>query len=1185
MTTNIHSLLRNLLVVLLLAAAFALPAFAQESRGTITGKVFDAGQAVVSNATVKITSTTMGTTVSLTTNESGVYRVPLLLPGTYSITVEASGFKRLVREGVLLQVNGTVDLDLALEVGGTQDSITITGEGSPLETTTASMGQVIDQRRIAELPIAHGDPFKLIGLATGVSFTGSQRLDRPFEPTHIVGYAMDGTRGNRSDITIDGVSSTATANANEVISSYVPPQDLVAEFKVQTATFDAATGNTEGGVTNLSIKAGTNNFHGTAYWTKLAPKLFANDFFANANKIPRPDFNYNRWGGTVGGPVWIPKVYKGKNRTFFMYGIEKIPESRPRNNGTPTVPTEKMKQGDFSELLAPSLNPTNLAVHPYQIFNPFTRRAIAGGRFQQDPFIGNIIPASLINPVARKVVDGFFPKPLTAGNVDGTNNFQNPALQENIQYLTQTIRIDHVISDKQRIFGRASWYDRDSDYNNYFGNIATGEAFLFKSRQATFDDVYTVNSTTVLNFRYGYNRFIRGTNSNPGNRGMDLTTLGFPASYNALIPEATRRFPRFDIAGYQGTGVGGELRPNDTHSLVAVVNKSLGNHSLKTGMEFRSYRETSGFFANTQTGQFNFDATWTRGPFDNSATAPGNLGQSVAAFLLGVPSGGGVTRAADYAEQSTTTGIFFHDDWKVNQRLTLNLGLRWEIEGALTERYNRSVSGFDANFVHPFEAAARAAYALNPTPEIPAAQFNLRGGLLFPGLNGQPRGLYQTPKKNFMPRLGFAYKLNDKTVVRGGYGIFYGFLGQRRGDVVQSGFSQVTPFVPSLNNGLTFSSTLSNPFPTGITEPRGAADGPATFLGQSITFFNPKPLSPYMQRWQLGFQRQLIGGIVAEVSYVGNRGTHIEMTRNLNALPNKYLSTSATRDQTTIDYLSANIRNPLAGLMPATAGAVFRATNIARSRLLVAFPQFDAVNTTTNEGYSWYHSLQMELEKRFSHGLTFGVNYTYSKFMEATELLNGADPDPTEVISSVDRPHRLTVNGIIELPFGKGRSFLNNTNGFISRVVSGWQVQGIYAYQSGSPLGFGNLIFNGDLKNIRLPGDQQTVARWFNTEAGFNKVVANNATGQLGSNVRAFPLRFGFIRADNLSNYDLSILKNTQLSEGKTLQFRAEFLNSFNHPFFPGPNTNPTVVQFGTVQASTQDNYARRIQLALRFIF
>jgi len=476
-------------------------------------------------------------------------------------------------------------------------------------------------------------------------------------------------------------------------------------------------------------------------------------------------------------------------------------------------------------------------------------------------------------------------------------------------------------------------------------------------------------------------------------------------------------------------------------------------------------------------------------------------------------------------------------------------------------------------------ASALAAYARNPTPEV--ATLNVRGGLLFPGVNGEGRGLYKTPKNNYMPRFGFAYKLTDKTVVRGGYGIFYGFLGQRRGDVIQSGFSATTPLNVTLNNGLTFIETLSNPFQGGIIAPKGAADGAQTFLGQSITFFNPRPLSPYMQRWQLSVQRELPGGFVTEISYVGNRGTHLEYTRNLNATPIQYLSTSPTRDQTRINYLSANVPNPFVGLMPATAGAAFRATNIARERLLRPFPHFDAVNTTDNNGYSWYHAAQVNLEKRFSKGYTFGANYTFSKFMQAAELLNAAAPLPTEVISDMDRPHRLAISGIYELPFGKGRALLANTNAVVSRIISGWQMSGVYQFQSGAPINFGNIIFTGDVKNIALDSGEQTVQRWFNTGAGFNTVAAQ----QLGGNVRTFPLRFGFVRADTISNYDLSILKNTQITEGKNLQFRAEFINAFNHPLFAAPNTGVTEVNFGRIITSNQANYPRRIQLTVKFLF
>ena len=1152
--------------------ASAVPAFAQDSRGTITGTVRDSSKGVVPGATVTVTNEAMGNPISVITNQDGFFQAPYLIAGNYKVEVELSGFKKYVRDKVEVRIADRLELEITLEVGGTVEEVTVAATTPLLETTNASRGNVVDSRRVAELPTPHGDPYALIGLAAGVSYTGSIRLDRPFEPTHIVGYAMNGTRGNRSDLTIDGVPSTATANANEVIASYVPPPDIVQEFKVETATFDASFGNTEGGVTNLSIKSGTNSLKGTAYFVKTPTNLFANDFFANANNLPLTDFNYNRYGGMAGGPIVLPG-YDGRRKTFFTYGFEGIHESRPRNNGTPTVPTEKMRNGDFSELLA--LGPQ------YQIYNPFTRRSIGGGRFQQDPFPGNIIPAGMINPVAKAALE-YIGRPLSPGNADGTGNFQQPSLPETIKYASNTIRVDHVATDRQRVYGRYSWYDRNSNYNNYFNNIATGEWFQFISRQAAFDHVWVMNSSTVMNMRYGFNRFVRGTDTNPGNHGFDLTSLGFPAAYNSAISEDLRRFPRFDISGYQGTGFGGEFRPNETHSFVGTVNKSLGAHSLRTGFEFRRYAETSEFFANDQTGQFVFDANWTRGPLDNSPTAPGNLGQSFAAFLLGLPTSGQIVRRASYDEASSTYGFYVQDDWRVGPRLTLNLGLRYEIEAALREADNRSVRGFDAAAVQPIEAAARAALNTAATG-IPREQFNVKGGLTFAGVNGQPDALYTVPKNNWMPRVGGTFKIDELTVLRGGYGLFYGFLGQRRGDVITTGFSANTPMTVSLNSGLSFIETLSNPFQGGIIEPVGAAAGIETFLGQSITFFNENPQSARNQRWQIGLQRELPGRWVADIAYVGNHGSNLPTGRNLNATPNQYLSTSATRDQANADYLSAAVPNPFVNLMPATAGAAFRSSTIARERLLRPYPHFDAVNTTTSEGWSWYHALQTGLQRRFAGGYTIGANYTYSRFTEATEFLNGADPEPWEGISSQDVPHRLSINGIYELPFGRERRFGADAGPAVNALIGGWQVQGILALQSGFPVGsFGNLFFTGDYADIAE--DNPTLNRWFNIDAGFNRVSAQQPV----SNIRTFPFRFDNVRGDRTENVDLSILKNTSLGGSRSLQFRFEAINAFNHPQFPSPggnSLNPTNTSFGRVVTSAQLNYARRIQVQLKFLF
>ena len=1157
---------------IILAAAAATPARAQDSRGTITGTVRDTSKGVVPGATVTITSKAMGNAITTVTNQDGYFQAPYLIAGTYNVTVELQGFKKYVRDGIEVRIADRLELDITLEVGGTVEEVTVAATTPLLDTTNASLGNVVDARRIAELPTPHGDPYALIGLAAGVTYTGSARLDRPFEPTHIVGYAMDGTRGNRSDLTIDGVPSTATANANEVIASYVPPPDIVQEFKVQTATFDASFGNTEGGVTNLSIKSGTNELKGTAYFVKTPPSLFSNDFFANANNLPLTDFSYNRYGGMAGGPVVLPG-YDGRRKTFFTYGFEGIHESRPRNNGTPTVPTEKMRTGDFSELLA--LGPQ------YQIYNPFTRRAIGNGRFQMDPFPGNIIPAALINPVAKAALE-YIGRPLSPGNADGTGNFQQPSLPESIKYATNTIRVDHVATDKQRIYGRYSWYDRNSNYNNYFNNLSTGEWFQFISRQAAFDHVWVMNSTTVMNMRYGFNRFVRGTDTNPANHGFDLSSLGFPAAYNAMIGDGLRRFPRFDITGYQGTGFGGEFRPNETHSFVGNVTKSMGAHSIRSGLEFRRYAETSRFFANDQTGQFVFDANWTRGPLDNSPTAPGQLGQSFAAFLLGLPTSGQIVRRASYDEASSTYGFYVQDDWRVGPRLTVNLGLRYEIEAALREADNRSVRGFDAAAPQPIEAAARAALNSAATG-IPLDQFRVRGGLTFAGVNGQPAALYEVPKNNWMPRVGATFKLDEQTVLRGGYGMFYGFLGQRRGDVITTGFSSNTPLTVSLDNGLTFIETLSTPFRNGIIEPVGAAAGIETFLGQSITFFHERPKSPRNQRWQVGLQRELPGRLVVDLAYVGNHGTQLPTGRNLNATPNRYLSTSATRDQANADYLSAAVPNPFVNLMPATAGTAFRSATIARERLLRPYPQFDAVNTTTSEGWSWYHSLQTGLQRRFSSGYTVGVNYTFSRFTEAIEFLNAGDPEPWEGISNQDVPHRLSLNGIVELPFGRGRRFGSGANPALNALIGGWQLSGIYTLQSGFPIGnFPNLFFTGNLDDIAV-GDP-ALTRWFNVDAGFNRVTAQQPV----ANLRTFPLRLDSVRGDRTNNVDLALLKNTRLHGDKSLQFRFEAINAFNHPQFPSPtgnSLNPTNASFGQVVTSAQANYARRVQVTLKFLF
>ncbi len=1177
----------SLIAIICLLAGSA--AWSQDTRGTIVGKVTDPSGAVVPGAQVTVSNPAMGTKLSLTSNAEGLYVAPLLQPGSYQVEVTSQGFKKAVRNAVEVRVADRLDISFTLEVGASDQQVTVTAELPLLNSESASLGTVIDSRRVANLPLSYGNPFLLIGLTAGVTFNGSVRLDRPFEPTHIVNYSMGGTRGNLNDITIDGAPTTATANANEVIASYVPPTDIVQEFKVQTATFDAQFGQTQGGVTNISIKSGTNSFHGSAGYSFYRPSLWSNDFFNNKSGLPVPNFKFDRWGGSFSGPVMLPKVYNGKNKTFFLFGYEGIHDARPRHDDTSnTVPTPAMHNGDFSALLK--------AGSSYAIYDPGTRTGPVNGRYTQSPFPNNTIPKDRFDPVGAAILSYYPTTEKSQGDAAGVGNYRDSSTIEALKYYNLTARVDQNIGDRQRMFFRYSRYIRNSTYNNYFDNAFVGSQFWFKSAPvAALDHVYTISPTMILNSRYSYNRFIRGGDQPPSAVGFDLSTLGFSPLFVSQAPQGdAARFPRVNLTGYISNGATNENRPVMNHTAAQTLTKSLGRHSLRGGYEFRVYQEADRFLSNQQSGQFTFGSTWTRGPLDNSATAPSSRGQSVAELLLGLPDSGSITRQADYIEQNTSWGFFIQDDWKLTSRLTLNLGLRYEFETPLVERYNRSTQSFDPTYVQEIQGAAQAAYAkLFPAynggfTQLQPSDFTVMGGMTFAGINGNPRGLYNTPKTVFLPRVGFAYQLTPTTVVRSGVGLFAGFLGERRGDVQQNGFTQNTNMVLTRDSGLHFLTTLSNPFPDGIAEPKGADDGPRTYLGQGFTFFNQNPEIPTTARWELSLQQQL-KGFVIETNYVGSKTTHMEVTRNINALPAQYLSTLRTRDNTWNNYLTASIANPMVNLVPGNTQGTYTSSNISRQTLLSPYRAFgsSALNTTENSGYSWFHSLQLSVQKRFAQGYTIQGSYTLQKWMQAVNLLNASDPRPIEEISDADAPHRFNLSAVWELPFGPGKRMLTGSNPIASRIVGGWQLSGIWSLQSGFPLAFGNSIYYGDPANILLPMGERSPDHWFNI-ADFETASSNQL---LGNQVRTWPLRFSQIRRQRINNLDIALIKDTRIGEGKNVQFRAEALNAANHPYFPSPIMTVTTAQsasdtgFGQINASNQDNYPRRIQLSLRFVF
>jgi hypothetical protein len=516
-----------------------------------------------------------------------------------------------------------------------------------------------------------------------------------------------------------------------------------------------------------------------------------------------------------------------------------------------------------------------------------------------------------------------------------------------------------------------------------------------------------------------------------------------------------------------------------------------------------------------------------------------------------------------------------HDDWKLTRKLTVNLGLRWEYETAPTERFDRTARGFDFTTASPISAAALANYAKSPDV-IPVSQFKTMGVLTFAGIGGQPRGYFDTAKKNFAPRVGMAYQLNQKTVVRAGYGIFNDVVGIDGNHANQEGFSQRTNLIPSTDNGLTFTSTLANPFPNGLVRPTPV--GPDTYIGRAISFNPSRLLTPYMQRWSFSVQHQLPSRSMLEVSYVGNRGTHLGTSRALDATPAQYLSTSPLRDQATINYLSAQVANPFNGI-PQFAGGGITGTTLTRGNLLRPYPQYNGITVTDPNGESWYHSLQARFEKRFSHGVLFNLDYTWSKYMDAVEYLNNTDGLPTHVISASDRPHRVTVNGVWELPVGKGRLLLANAPRALDMVVGGWQYQAIYLWQVGAPMNFGNVLFLGDVHDIALPADQRSLGEWFNVNAGFER----NSANALANNIRTFPLRLSGVRSPGPNYWNMSLYKQFKLREKLRLQVRTEWEGALNTPQFAAPNVAPANSLFGQINGTQGE--ARRIYAGLKILF
>ncbi len=1140
-----------------------LPLRGQETRGAIQGRVSDSSGAALPSVEVSATNNATGVEATAKSNESGNYVLPYLLTGKYTLHAQAPGFKKFVRDGIELRINDRVDVDIPLQIGDVSESVEVRAETPLLETANASLGQVVDERRIVDLPTFGGSVMVLVQLAPGVINTTDMRLAKSgsFSINKNSQIATDGAGQYNNEFTLDGVSNTQAEGGSTRVG-FVPPSAAVAEFKVQTAPYDASAGHTVGSVINVSTKSGTNQIRGQAEWALRNSMFDAPNIFQNRSGQGIPHYTDNRWGIVAGGPLLLPKIYNGKNRTFWFYGYG------ANNFGVPqsfvsTVPTQAMRNGDLSALLA--LGPQ------YQIYDPATTVAVAGGRFQRQPFPGNIIPASRLDPVAQKILS-YWPLPNQLGNRDGSSNyFYTPsAIEKTWDHLA---RFDHAFSQNNRMFLRMHTDYWEENKNHTFPNTPAAGIILNRHNKGlAFDHVYVINPAFLFNFRYGleFGDFIERR----GSRGFDLSTLGFLPQLAGLPDKSTATFPNVQVGnltqlGNWESGDGGTS--SLTHAFGGAFTRLVGNHNLRFGSDFRVYRQNLHRFPLDTAPQLVFSSIYTRGPFDSSA-AP-TVGGELASFLLGVP-GGELDRTASYAQQDRWFGIFIQDDIRVTSKLTVNIGLRYEYETPVTERYNRSVVHFAFDQPSPIAAQAQANYAANPIPELRVSQFKLMGGLTFAGVNGNPRSYWISDKRDFMPRFGLAYQLFRRTTLRGGYGVFFDTVGVNKTAGLQAGFSQSTPIQASLNSGLSFVATTANPLPSGLLAPRGSAGGLSTNLGQAVAFYPEARTRPYVQRWSFGLQEELPGQFLVEATYVGNRGTRLGINHQLNNTPAQYLSTSPVRDTQTINFLNQSFANPLFGTNP------IYSANITRANLLKPWPQFSNVTVEQPIGYTWYHALQFRTEKRFSHDYTLQLSYTWSKAMQATEFLNPTDTVPYRSISDMDRTHHLVVTGIWDLPFGRGRRFGNHLAGSVEFFTGGWQFNGVMQRQSGPPLAFGDVwtLFRGDPKNVLLPKDKRSVDQWFNVNAGFDR----NSANALANNIRVSPLRFSGIRGNGQARWDFSLIKKWSITENTQMQYRAECINALNHPNLFAPNTNPTSSAFGTI---TNQDVPRLWQMSLTLKF
>jgi hypothetical protein len=1142
---------------------------AQTFYGSILGSVTDPSSSVLPQTAVTLINSATGERRTMQTDDSGAYQFLNLPPGQYRLEVEKTGFRRFVRDPITVEVQSAVRIDVGMQVGDVTQTVEVTGLTPLIQTESSTLGQVVEARKVLEMPLNGRNVFGLVALVPGV-VPGGQSGTTP-TGTNIFAwgnYQIGGGQSNQSATYVDGAPVNAVYSN---LTSLVPTQDAIQEFRVQTNNLGAEFGHLAGGAINLYTKSGSNNFHGSAYEFLRNRSLNANNFFNNRAGVQRPAFTQNQYGANLGGPIV-------KDKTFFFFGWEGF-RLRQGQSFVYSVPTDAMRNGDFSDLrnasgaVIPVYDPLSTCG---RFGNPACAKDANGNDIiTRQQFPNNIIPQNRIDPAARVLTNLWGRANGPGTQFTRVNNYTANASVggDNDQY---NGRVDHTFSEKNRMFGRYTyWTNLNLPIDPYGTQTCVDRCTeTFSTNQAVIADTWTINPTLIADFRVSYTRFSYDRSALTA--GYDLTQLGWPASMNEQV--VFRVVPLPNVTGYNGvfstSGTGSTIiARNDTYSLAPTLTKIAGKHTLKFGAELR--RSTHNYYQqNNPSGQFTFNNQMTA----NNPLSPAGTGDGFASFLLGYANGGGVNQNALVAGQILYRGYYVNDQWQVTPRLTVNYGLRFERMGPWSERYDR-LSVLQPDVVN----------------EIPGpGGVPLIGRIALVNTAANPSRNVQQLGNLFSPRFGIAFRLNDKTVIRTGYGIFWLPNDVRwsmapNNDAVNS-FNN--PFNGTTDGSITPLDTLRNPFPNGLQQTPGrSADYQQRFLGQSIAGALYDDPYSYAQQWNFDIQRELPGGMALSIAYAGSKGNHLPgPDQQLDQLPPEFFALGAGR-------LQQQVANPFFGSVQL---GTLSLPQVAYGHLLTPYPHYTgfSMKNPTNRN-SIYHSAQVNLEKRFRRGGSIVGAYTWSKLISDTDTITGwLEPGggaggaqdnynlrAERSLALYDTPHRAVVSYIVDLPFGKGQPFGSNVTGLADKLISGWGVNGIATFQSGNPLpisvavntngfGAGQRPNRTDQSIGRDGSAQERIGQWFNTAA-----FSLPGSFSFGNSSRTMP----DMRSQGIANYDFTIFKNTSITESVRLQFRTEIFNLFNRVRFAYPGTALGNPQFGVI--SGQYNDPRLIQFALRLLF